>query len=468
MCPGLLLDPDRGTPQNRGMARLFLLLVSLAAATALAQAPARVALVVGNAGYKDAPLANPLNDARDMGKVLEAAGFTVIRRENASLKELHLALREFGDKLGRNSTGLFYFAGHGVQVRGRNYLLPVDADIAREDEVAFNALDLAAVLEKMESARSHTNIVILDACRNNPYPNRFKLSVPGLAQVDAPAGSIIAYATAPGSTAADGAGKNGLYTQYLVDQIARPGLQIEEVFKAVRAGVRRDSQGKQVPWESTSLETEFTFKPAVVVATAAPAARPEASKASPPRNVQVAAGAPPHYVVGDTWTYRVKNLLDQGERLATWRITAIKGDRVHYGAESESDLLGNLIRFKRGDVRYRYEPAQMTYMFPLSPGANWKASVVEHVNDKVNDIEAEIRVIGEEDIETPAGKFRALRIERTSKWKSREGKGSGAATWTYWYSGAAKRYVASEYLNISDSGKKVRHERMDLEMYLVQ
>ena len=462
------LDPDRATPQNQGMSRLVLLIASFAAATALAQAPARVALVIGNAGYKDAPLANPLNDARDMGKVLEAAGFTVIRRENASLKELHLALREFGDKLGRNSTGLFYFAGHGVQVRGRNYLLPVDADIAREDEVAFNALDLAAVLEKMESARSHTNIVILDACRNNPYPNRFKLSVPGLAQVDAPAGSIIAYATAPGSTAADGAGKNGLYTHYLVDYLGKPGLQIEEVFKAVRAGVRRDSQGKQVPWESTSLETEFFFKPALVMAVAAPPPGPASAKASPKRDVQVAAGAPPNYAVGDSWTYRVKNLLDQGERLATWRVTAITGDRVHYGADSESDLLGNLIRFKRGDLKYRYEPSTMFTLFPLSPGANWKARVVEHVNDSVNDLEAEMRVIGEEDIETPAGRFRAVKVERTSKWKPRNGKPGGVATTTYWYSGAAKRLVASDYLNVSDSGKYLRHERQELESFKVQ
>lgn len=450
------------------MVRLFLLIASLSTATALAQAPARVALVIGNAGYKDAPLANPINDARDMGKVLEANGFTVIRRENASLKELHLALREFGDKLGRNSTGLFYFAGHGVQVRGRNYLLPVDADIAREDEVAFNALDLAAVLEKMETARSHTNIVILDACRNNPYPNRFKLSVPGLAQVDAPAGSIIAYATAPGSTAADGAGKNGLYTQYLVEQVGKPGLQIENVFKAVRAGVRRDSQGKQVPWESTSLETEFFFKPAVVVAVAAPPPSPESTKSSLKRNVQVSVAAPPNFVVGDTWTYRMKNLLDQGDRLSTWRVTEIKGERVHFGPDNESDLLGNLIRLRRGDLRYRYEPSAMFALFPMSPGAKWKATVVEYVNNNVNDIEAEIRVIGEVDIETPAGKFRTMKVERTSKWTPRNGKPGGTANWTYWYSGAVKRFVASEYLNVADNGKKLRHERQDLESYQVQ
>src|SRR5205085_3400157 len=133
---------------------------------------------------RDVPLANPLNDAADMAQALQASGFTVIRRDNASLREMHLALREFGDRLGRQSTGVFYFAGHGLQVRGRNYLLPVDADVAREDEVAFAALDLGAVMEKIDSAKNPVNIVVLDACRNNPFGNRLTASAKGLAQVE--------------------------------------------------------------------------------------------------------------------------------------------------------------------------------------------------------------------------------------------------------------------------------------------
>lgn len=143
-----------------------------------------------------------------MAVLLKRAGFEVIQRDNASLKEMHLALREFGDRLSRETLGLFYFAGHGVQVRGRNYLLPVDADIGREDEVAFNALDLQSVLEKMDTARNHTNVIVLDACRNNPFATRFKLTNAGLAQIDAPPGTFVAFATAPGSVAADGAGRN--------------------------------------------------------------------------------------------------------------------------------------------------------------------------------------------------------------------------------------------------------------------
>src|SRR5258707_3398429 len=219
-------------------APLFLL-AFLAAPLACAQVPAptasakaqRLALVIGNGSYKDAPLPNPLNDAADMARALEASGFTVIKRENATLKEMHLALREFGDRLGRQSTWLFYFAGHGMQVRGRNYLIPVDADIAREDEVAFAALDLGAVMEKLDSAKNPVNIEILHACHNKPFGNRLQARAKGLAQVDAPPGTLIAFATAPGSTAADGAGRNGLYTQHLMQQIGRPGAAVEEVFK---------------------------------------------------------------------------------------------------------------------------------------------------------------------------------------------------------------------------------------------
>src|SRR5690349_15652672 len=285
----------------------FLALAAVLVATAAfgqspAAKPPRLALVIGNGAYKDVPLPNPVNDAADMAKALEASGFTVIRRENATLREMHLALREFGDRLGRQTTGLFYFAGHGVQVRGRNYLLPVDADIAREDEVAFAAIDLAAVMEKLDSAKNPVNIVVLDACRNNPFGTRVQASTKGLAPLDAPPGTLIAYATAPGSTAADGTGRNGLYTQHLVREIARAGAPIEEVFKAVRAGVRKDSKNAQVPWESTSLESAFVFneQPVKVAAASvpAPAAAAPAHPQAPSPKRSLPLGAPPAFSVG--------------------------------------------------------------------------------------------------------------------------------------------------------------------------
>ena len=225
----------------------------------------RIALVIGNSAYKDAPLANPVNDERAIVQALKESGFTVIVRENADQRAMLSALREFGDHLRAGGTGLFYYAGHGMQIKGRNYLIPVGASIEREDEVAFSAVDAQAVLDKMEAAGNPANIMILDACRNNPFTRSTRSGQAGLAQMDAPVGTLVAYATSPGAVASDGAGANGLYTQHLLAAIRQPGNKIEDVFKQVRANVRRDSQGKQVPWESTSLEGDFYFRGGPVV-----------------------------------------------------------------------------------------------------------------------------------------------------------------------------------------------------------
>ena len=220
----------------------------------------RLALVIGNAAYKDAPLTNPVNDARAIVLALKESGFTVIARENIDQRGMLAVLREFGDQLRGGGTGLFYYAGHGMQIKGRNYLIPVGANIDREDEVAYSAVDAQAVLDKMEAAGNVANIMILDACRNNPFTRSMRSGQAGLAQMDAPVGTLLAYATSPGAVASDGNGANGLYTQHLLTAIRQPGSKVEDVFKQVRANVRRDSQGKQVPWESTSLEGDFYFK----------------------------------------------------------------------------------------------------------------------------------------------------------------------------------------------------------------
>ena len=145
----------------------------------------RVALVVGNAAYKSSPLKNPGNDARAIAATLRRLNFEVIERQNVTREGFASAAREFGDRLKGASVGLFYFAGHGLQVRGRNFLVPVDADIAREDEVPYRSLDVNEILDKMDSARTPINLVLLDACRNNPFARSFKLSQVGLAQMDA-------------------------------------------------------------------------------------------------------------------------------------------------------------------------------------------------------------------------------------------------------------------------------------------
>lgn len=232
----------------------------------------RVALVVGNASYRNSPLKNPQNDARAVASSLRKLDFEVIERHNLSREAFSVVIREFGDRLKGASVGLFYFAGHGMQVKGRNYLVPVDMDIAREDEVPYRSLDLNEVLDKMDSARTGVNLVVLDACRNNPFARSFKLSQVGLAPVDAPQGTLISFATAPGSVAQDGEGIHGMFTGALLKHIAAPGLAVEQMFKRVRVDVVRESNNQQVPWESSSLNRDFSFAKAALGSTGAQAA----------------------------------------------------------------------------------------------------------------------------------------------------------------------------------------------------
>jgi hypothetical protein len=219
----------------------------------------RVALVIGNGDYQDSPLKNSVNDARDMATALRGYGFTVIETINADRTDMRRAVREFGETVKDGGIGLFYYAGHGIQVDGENYLVPVGTDIHTEDEVEDECLNASAVLRKMESANNRLNIIILDACRNNPFARSFRSGTRGLARMDAPTGSILAYATAPGSVASDGPGRNGLYTSKLLKWMAEPELEIGQLFRKVRTDVLEESNGQQVPWESSSLTGNFYF-----------------------------------------------------------------------------------------------------------------------------------------------------------------------------------------------------------------
>lgn len=219
----------------------------------------KIALVIGNSAYESSPLKNPVNDARAISQTLSALGFQVILKENINQVEMKRAVREFGDKIKNGGIGLFYFAGHGVQVKGQNYLVPIGAQITKEEEAEYEGLDVGFVMAQMEAAKNRMNIVILDACRNNPFARSFRSESNGLASISAPSGTLIAYATAPGSVASDGDGANGLYTQELLFNMKTIGLNIEEVFKRVRISVREKTQGKQTPWESSSLTGAFYF-----------------------------------------------------------------------------------------------------------------------------------------------------------------------------------------------------------------
>ena len=221
----------------------------------------RLALVIGNSAYQTAPLKNPCNDAEDMATTLKKLGFKVILKKNADQRTMEDAIRHFGRQLRNGGVGLFYFAGHGIQVEGRNYLMPVDARIESESDAKYEAVDAGRVLGKMEDAENQLNIVILDACRNNPYARAFRSDQSGLARMDAPTGSLVAYSTAPGEVAADGPERNGIFTNYLIQHMMTPNLSIEYVLKRVRIDVARQTNGRQIPWESSSLMGDFYFNP---------------------------------------------------------------------------------------------------------------------------------------------------------------------------------------------------------------
>jgi len=217
----------------------------------------RVALVIGNSAYPTSPLKNPINDAKDMAASLRKLGFDVIEVTNAKQKDMNRAIVQFGGKLSTDSVALFYFAGHGMQVKGKNYLLPIDAQIASEPAVRAEAVDVDTVLDQFSA--NPLSIVILDACRNNPFERKFRSIGGGLAQIDAPKGTLIAYATSPGKTAGEGTGRNGYYTSELLKAINQPGIKVEEVFKRVRLNVARVTGDTQIPWEASSLVGDFFF-----------------------------------------------------------------------------------------------------------------------------------------------------------------------------------------------------------------
>jgi len=219
----------------------------------------RVALVIGNSNYRSSPLKNPANDAKSMASILRRLGFDVEEKTDLGYMEMNKTVESFGKRLRSGGVGLFYYAGHGMQVNGANYLIPVDAQIEDENEVRFKAVDAGLVLAKMEQAKSDVNIVVLDACRDNPFSRSFRSSSHGLASMDAPSGTFIGYATAPGKTAADGDGKNGLYTAELVKVLEIPGIPLEQVFKRTLKAVREKSASKQTPWVASNLEGEFYF-----------------------------------------------------------------------------------------------------------------------------------------------------------------------------------------------------------------
>lgn len=262
--------------ERRNLLRLAaatLLPLGVPALAATARTLRRSALVIGNGAYKSAPLKNPVGDAQAVAASLKDLGYEVTLRQNTTLFELIEALRDFSLRSVKSDVRLLFYAGHGIQARGRNYLLPVDVEPQDEDEIAAKAADVGEFIDRLGANKQGLNIVVLDACRVNPFAGgvivgpdgrrlKFRgLTPTGLARVDAPVGTLVAFSTAPNGVALDGpVGAHSIYAKHLLQHIQTPGLPIEQLFKRVRIGVAEETQRVQVPWESSSLTSDFCFK----------------------------------------------------------------------------------------------------------------------------------------------------------------------------------------------------------------
>ena len=459
----------------------------------------RIALVIGNAAYRIDPLDNPVNDARLIGQALKSAGFSVSLRENLDRRGLVDALRDFGNRLGENTIAVLYYAGHGLQLRDRNYLIPVDAEIRSEDEIPIAGVDLGFMLGRMSTARSRINIVILDACRNNPFAGKGGPSAQGLAQMDAPVGTLLAYATAPGKLAADGSGANSLYATHLSRHLPTPGLPVELVFKRVREGVVRDTREQQVPWESSSLQGEFAFVPGVAAPREAaadieaagelvfwnsiqastradeyraylrqyPTGRfatlaqtrlaaftppPEPVPAGPTAGPQlrpgtVRAGALPQ--PGDTWRYRVNDQFRLGDLFLTARVDAVGADGVAetWTTTSDAKLRTTLVPLEPGFNAlpgWTLTPPEFS-PYLLAAGALRRGMAIADQRRQVEQVPLSLRasIEGEEDVVVAAGRFRAVKLVLRGQAATRGAARAGNVTSEHvvWYAPAVKRMV---------------------------
>ena len=457
-------------------------LAACIAFSASAQAPAelRVALVIGNAAYATAPLANPANDARAMSETLKAMGFSVVEVRDAKRAEMEQAITQVRDQLkDRRGVGLLYYAGHGLQLDWRNYMVPVDARLRSAQDVRQQAVDVQQVVEAFRSAGNRTNIVVLDACRDNPFSS--SASGRGLAQMDAPPGTFLAFATAPGNVAEDGdlASGNGLYTRFLVKELKQPGARIEDVFKRVRFQVRRQSEGRQIPWESTSLEEDFYFDGGVQAqAQLDERRRQQAFEAEKAEWDRIARST----VVDDFYAFLVKHPNGTFSEVASARVERLQraqveaqpdrdgrkmadlqwlhkdGDRYEF--EMKDGYTGNVVRRAKGEIKYAGEdvfdavgtnmgntratrdgfvisdprgtfdppwPVVPTGMFQV--GKKWTGrSVLTRPNGDITTVDIQTRVAARERIQSAFGEIDTYRVEIHFRFASGE-----YHEYTFWY-----------------------------------
>jgi hypothetical protein len=472
----------------------------------------RLALVFGNAAYPSAPLKNPRRDATDVADALRRLNFGVAMQVDSTLATMRECLAEFCREVNRtHSAALFYFSGHGVQINWRNYLLPVDLRASSVEDIQKTSLDVSAVTDGLRDIPNAANILILDACRNNPF-GRAGTTGKGLSQIDAPPNTLLAYATSPGNTASDGSGTNGLYTGALLSELQRRGdAKVEDLFKRVRLTVRRQSGGSQIPWESTSLENDFYFKLPIVAAVQQPGdpigrrfeedsrdwtaakvegtvdafrryldAHPngqfsEIAQASLDRllaeqgeqriSIVSSAGNPftqgsaevRNLVVGDLFEYRFSDGFSGSSRRSVQKVTALKGTTVEFNnGEFTTDLLGN----PRVDVGGAVFSDNQLFAKEYAIGRVWttKFSLTDR-NGKADLYEFRCKVVARENKEVPAGRFNAFRVEAEG-WKLNT---QSRRSRRYWIAPeSVSRFIALERVNWNHRGRTTVYDIREL------
>jgi len=480
--------------------------------TELLHAP-KHALVIGNGKYKHSPLKNPTNDARGMAASLKEMGFSVDLGLELTQSAFGDAIQAYSENLAKNkAVGLFYFAGHGAQLAWSNYLLPVDAEIEDVNQLRERAVALNSLIEGIRKAGNPMNVIILDACRDNPFGGVTRVERAGLSQLDAPPGTLLAYATAPGNTAIDGdGGDHGLYTEHLLREIKVPEARIEDVFKRARLGVRLRSKGMQIPWESTSLEEDFWFIPPQAVRKVAAAeienefkqelahwskiqsatlpepfedylrrypsgrytelaqlrldqalsklGEKKVEVVSVPENpyTKGTAKANTAYKIGDSYSYReIDTLTGLQNKIRTSTVTQITDNEIVYDDGQVSDLLGNVLKSPGEFTRSPNQiiPAEFVV------GKRWNTRF-NHINSRGSSsgVDLNMRIADRERVTVPAGAFNAFRVEADG-WGVESG-----AQWAIkrWYDPERVRHpVATEALIRARSGAIVRSTRIEL------
>lgn len=488
------------------LCRLPALLGGLLTMAVAAQAPVdlRLALVIGNAAYPNNALANPVNDAMAMGAALRGLGFTVLELRDAPREEMAAAVAKMqGALAGKNGIGMLYYAGHGLQLDWRNYMVPIDAKLTKASEVAQQTLDVGSVIDAFKRAGNRMNIVVLDACRDNPFISTS--ATKGLAPMDAPPGTFLAYATAPGNVAEDGetSGSNGLYTRYLLQELTKPVARIEDVFKRVRLNVRKQSNGRQVPWESTSLEDDFYFNDGKIVRPVQPstdelarsfaAEREEWAKISAskkaadfyafldkyPRGflaeqaqfkldqvqvpqivvpadkngIQALPGGRPRFHLGEEYVWEITDGFTKARRRVVNKVTFVDDETVEFnGGDTVFDQMGGVKKNRLGTK----DPAVVLVPADIALGKSWHGAFDSvRPNGEIGNNYYNSKVVAREEIAALGRTVNAFKVQQNNfgNFSNRVAAYQG----TYWIDPSSMRVIRSDVL-IRVAGRIVEYD----------